>query len=123
MRKISKISFGILLIAVLLSGCGDGIGDKYVGFAECLNQKGVKLYGAYWCSHCANQKAHFGKQAIPKLPYIECDPRGKNPQIKLCLDKGMRERGYPTWEFQDGSFVSGEMELAEISAESGCALP
>ena len=28
--------------------------------AQCLTAKGVKMYGAYWCSHCQNQKKAFG---------------------------------------------------------------
>jgi len=32
----------------------------YDDFAECLNQKGAVMYGAYWCGHCKDQKKMFG---------------------------------------------------------------
>ena len=40
-------------------------------FAVCLEQKGAKFYGAYWCPHCLEQKALF-KGAKSSLPYVEC---------------------------------------------------
>src|SRR5690242_11019622 len=29
-------------------------------FAQALSASGTKMYGAFWCSHCNNQKALFG---------------------------------------------------------------
>ena len=29
-------------------------------FAKCLSAKGVKMYGAWWCPHCKDQKESFG---------------------------------------------------------------
>ena len=29
-------------------------------FAQCLTSKGMKMYGAWWCPHCAEQKESFG---------------------------------------------------------------
>lgn len=30
-------------------------------FAQCLKEKDSTFYGAFWCPHCQNQKAMFGK--------------------------------------------------------------
>ena len=32
---------------------------EHDNFARCLKQHDVKMYGAYWCPHCAEQKALF----------------------------------------------------------------
>lgn len=89
-------------------------------FAQCLKDKGTVFYGAFWCPHCQNQKAMFGKSA-KLLPYVECStPDGKS-QLQICKDKNIA--GYPTWEFSDGSRESGEVSLSRLSEKTGCLLP
>ena len=34
------------------------------------------MYGAFWCSHCHEQKEAFGSQAMKDFPYVECYPDG-----------------------------------------------
>ncbi len=121
---MAKKSTFIVLAAssmIFLTACGDPLGDKYVSFAKCLTQKNVVMYGAYWCPHCANQKALFGPQGVKELNYIECDPRGKYANQALCVQKGIRS--YPTWIFTDGSISKGELSLTELSSKSTCPLP
>ena len=70
-----------------------------------------KMYGAYWCSHCNNQKQQFGVEAAKIFPYIECDKEGANSQITLCKEK--KVPGFPTWELQ-GKLFPGEKSLDEL---------
>lgn len=79
------------------------------------------MYGAYWCSHCENQKAMFGKQAVRELTYVECDPRGADAKPELCRQKKIT--GTPTWEFADGSRIEGEVPLEALAQKTGCELP
>ena len=89
-------------------------------FAQCLKDKGAVFYGAFWCPHCQNQKAMFGK-SVKLLPYIECStPDGKS-QLSICKEKKIE--GYPTWEFVDGLRESGEVSLNRLSEKTGCPLP
>ena len=44
--------------------------------ARRLKAAGAKMYGAFWCSHCQEQKAEFGAAAQADLPYVECYPQG-----------------------------------------------
>lgn len=83
--------------------------------AQHLTVTNAKMYGAYWCSHCLNQKSKFG-EAKKLIPYIECDPKGENPQTALCQDKGIK--GFPTWEI-NGKMLSGERSLDELADASG----
>lgn len=53
------------------------------------SQKGAKMYGAYWCSHCYNQKQLLGQEAMQLIPYIECDKEGANSQFPLCRSKNV----------------------------------
>jgi hypothetical protein len=34
------------------------------------------MYGAFWCSHCYDQKQEFGREAMAEFPYVECFPEG-----------------------------------------------
>lgn len=70
-----------------------------------------KMYGAYWCSHCNNQKQKFGAEAAKIFPYIECDKEGANSQSGLCKEKKLE--GYPTWELK-GKLFPGEKSLDEL---------
>lgn len=76
-----------------------------------LGEKKAKMYGAYWCSHCYDQKQRFGKKAFQSIEYIECDKHGVNSKFKLCRDK--RIPGYPTWEI-NGDLYPGEIDLPEL---------
>lgn len=112
----------LLAAAVLtLAGCGDQIGDKYVNFAKCLTQSGVKMYGAFWCPHCQTQKEMFGPLGFKEINYIECGEGVENSKHELCQKKGIA--GLPTWEFADGSRAEGEVTLAQLAQRSGCRLP
>lgn len=89
-------------------------------FATCIKDSGAKFYGAFWCPHCQKQKAMFGKSA-KLLPYIECSaPDGKS-QLTVCTTAGVE--GYPTWEFKDGSRLSGEVALPTLAEKTQCQLP
>ena len=47
-----------------------------VSLAKRLREAGAKMYGAFWCSHCQEQKVYFGADAQKDLPYVECFPEG-----------------------------------------------
>lgn len=94
-------------------------GPAEMALAEHLNEIGAKKYGAYWCPHCYEQKQLFGKTAFDKINYIECDPRGVNPQPEAC--QAAEIKSYPTWEI-NGQFYRGTLpleRLAEISNYQG----
>ncbi|PKI59940.1 hypothetical protein CRG98_019713 [Punica granatum] len=90
-----------------------------VSLARHLRSIGAKMYGAFWCSHCLEQKEMFGKEAAKLLDYAECFPNGykKGTKIeKACADAAIE--GFPTWII-NGQVLSGEQELAELARVSG----
>ena len=87
-----------------------------VALAEHLTEVDAKMYGAYWCSHCQDQKKLFGQEAVSQLNYIECDPKGKNPQPNLCVAAGIK--AYPTWEI-NGEIQEGVISLENLAKLSG----
>ncbi|MEM6251562.1 MAG: hypothetical protein AAF821_01455 [Cyanobacteria bacterium P01_D01_bin.156] len=87
--------------------------------AEHLATIGAKMYGAYWCPHCARQRQLFGDAAI-LVPYVECDSRGVNPQVTLCNTVGIT--AYPTWEIGSG-FYLGTQSLRQLAQLSGFTPP
>ncbi|MDX2242273.1 MAG: vitamin K epoxide reductase family protein [Leptolyngbyaceae cyanobacterium bins.302] len=91
-------------------------GAAEISLAQHLKQTGAKMYGAFTCPHCQNQKGLFGKQAADQLNYIECHPQGKNAQPDLCTSAGIQ--GFPTWEI-GGKLYQGEKTLKELADLSG----
>jgi hypothetical protein len=85
--------------------------------AKCLTQKGVRMYGAYWCPHCQDQKAMFG-DAFKFLKYFECDPQGPESQTARCTEDKIES--YPTWYFPASGYDPGIKELEKIASLSGC---
>ncbi|MBI2024207.1 hypothetical protein HYT00_02380 [Candidatus Giovannonibacteria bacterium] len=120
MKKIWII--GIALIIIFIAGglWYQSQPSQLDGFAKCLGEKGAKFYGAFWCPHCANQKKIFGR-AAKYLPYTECSSPDKQSQLQICNDA--KVQGYPTWDFADGSRLSGEVPLKTLSEKTGCQLP
>ena len=88
-----------------------------VSFAQCLKNQGALFYGAFWCSHCQNQKAMFGADA-KDLPFVECSTPDGQGQLAICQQNNIP--GYPTWVFKDGSRLSGELTLAQLAEKTGC---
>ena len=95
------------------------------GFAKCLSNKGVVMYGAYWCPHCQNEKDAFG-ESFKFVNYVECTEKPNE-----CLAQGIE--GYPTWIFPDspamtssgevwrgGRKFAGEQGITKLSQETGC---
>ena len=91
-------------------------GPAQIALAEHLTASGAKVYTAYWCPHCHEQKELFGRQASEKLTVIECAPDGRNSQRELCEAKKIE--GYPTWEI-NGQLDSGAKPLAKLAEASG----
>jgi uncharacterized membrane protein len=89
--------------------------DFRTGLARHLTTTGAAMYGAYWCPHCQDQKDMFGT-AFEHINYVECDPRGKGANPRLCQEKGIE--GYPTWEV-DGRLYPGAMPLQVLAELSG----
>ncbi len=110
----------ILFVILFVSACSSGPKADYSEFSKCLTMKDVKMYGAYWCGVCAEQKKLFG-ESFKYVTYVECAVRGSSAQLATCKENNVES--YPTWEFAGGSRSVGLLSLAELSSKSGCKLP
>ena len=95
-------------------------GTRLNGFAQCLAAKQTKMYGAFWCPHCADQKALFAS-SFQFVPYVECGIPGSRKENETCLEAGIKR--FPTWEFQGGERREEVMGLEALSEKTGCGLP
>ena len=95
---------------------------KHDAFARCLTARGVKMYGAWWCPHCVEQKEKFGA-SFEYAPYVECGIKGDlHGQAQVCKDEKVVH--YPTWQFPPtGERVERVFTLQELSDRTGCSLP
>lgn len=90
-----------------------------ISLAKHLRSVGAKMYGAFWCSHCQDQKQMFGREAAKLLDYVECFPDGLKRgtyMVKACQEAKLE--AFPTW-FINGEFLSGEKKLSELAELSG----
>jgi hypothetical protein len=113
------IGTAILFVGITAVAFLNPAEGKYDEFAKCLSENGVTMYGAYWCPHCNAQKQMFGN-SWSQVNYVECSLPNKAGQTQVCTESGIKS--YPTWEFQDGLRIEGEMPLEKISSLSGCKL-
>lgn len=90
------------------------------GFAKCLTAKGAKMYGAFWCPHCAEQKEMFGL-SFKYAPYVECGIKGSQAITQVCTDAAVKR--FPTWVYPDGTRTEGKRSPEYLSDETGCPLP
>jgi hypothetical protein len=94
---------------------------KYDSFAKCIATKNARMYGLYWCPHCADQKREFGS-SFHYVPYIECasenDPHELTP---ACKAAGVKL--FPSWQFGADPPKEGVLTLQELSQKTGCSLP
>ncbi|TVQ42645.1 MAG: hypothetical protein EA365_14735 [Gloeocapsa sp. DLM2.Bin57] len=87
-----------------------------ISLAEHLKSIDAKVFIAYTCPHCHEQKQLFGKEATSILNSIECHPNGENAQPQLCENAGIR--GVPTWEI-NGELYPGLQPLERLAQLSG----
>lgn len=126
MKKYSGLLISLAAVILVVGGLvylskqKNSTPGQYDALAQCLTDKGVKFYGASWCPHCAAQKAMFGN-SMRYVTYVECAvPGNQGGQTQACIDAKIES--YPTWEFQDGTRVTGEQQPSALAEKSGCSL-
>ena len=85
-----------VIIAVLIVGAFGGayrLGrrkrtSRLDAFAQCVAEKQAKMYGLYWCTHCAEQKEMFGS-SFQYIPYVECGIRGSRGEEAKAETRAM----------------------------------
>jgi hypothetical protein len=122
--KTKKVILYVLVAALFVGAYLAGRyfkNHKYDSFARCLATKNARMYGLYWCPHCADQKREFGS-SFRYVPYIECasenDPHELTP---ACKAAGVKL--FPSWQFGADPPKEGVLTLQELSQKTGCSLP
>jgi hypothetical protein len=121
----TRTTIAIAAIVVIVFACAYYFArirgaTRYDAFAQCLTEKQAKMYGLYWCTHCAEQKEMFGA-SFKHVNYIECGIKGSKDEEPAC--KAAAVKNFPTWEFSDGSRKEGTQPLLVLSRQTGCSLP
>ncbi|XP_071708561.1 thiol-disulfide oxidoreductase LTO1-like [Rutidosis leptorrhynchoides] len=87
--------------------------------AAHLRTVGAKMYGAFWCSHCQEQKQMFGREAAKLLDYVECYPDGFKNGIDITKEcKAAKLESFPMWVI-NGQVLKGYQEFPELAKASG----
>src|ERR1700731_492039 len=90
---------------------------RYDEFAKCLAARQAKMYGLYWCPHCAEQKEMFGK-AFQYVPYVECAIKDSHELAPACSAAGVKL--FPSWQFGTNKPIEGVFPMQELSDKTGC---
>ncbi|MEO0769034.1 MAG: hypothetical protein AAFY72_06315 [Cyanobacteria bacterium J06649_4] len=115
-RHFVLMGFGLKLGLIGAIAACNSLPNAYEArLADHLTESGAKMYGAYWCPHCATQKEYFGG-AVSRIPYVECDPEGFDAQPELCQEMGIDV--YPTWIIED-EYYFGSQALGKLAKLSG----
>jgi len=94
---------------------------KYDSFAQCLASKNARMYGLYWCPHCADQKHEFGA-SFRYVPYVECASENDPHELtSACKAAGVKL--FPSWQFGADPPKEGVLSLQALSDKTGCRLP
>src|SRR5215471_20780325 len=92
-------------------------GHKYDSFAKCLASKDARMYGLYWCPHCADQKREFGA-SFRYVPYVECASQEDPHQLtQQCKAAGLKL--FPSWQFGQDPPKEGVLTLQDLSQKTG----
>ncbi len=113
------MTLGIIVVASIYFFVAFSKPGGLEAFAQCLHEKRVLFYGAFWGPHCQQQKALFGTSQR-WLPYVECSTPDGRSAMSICQNNGIRE--YPTWEFADGNRETQLLSLSRLAEKTGCSL-
>ncbi len=111
------IIISVLTVFAFTSCKSEPVDGQYAKVAQCLSEKGVKFYGAYWCGHCANQKELFGDD-FKYVDSYECDARGKEANPEACAEAGIQ--AYPSWFFPGQGVITGTRPIEELAKKANC---
>ena len=122
-----KKNMGLYYVGVLILVAGAFLGGryyrnhKYDSFAKCVAGKNARMYGMFWCSHCAEQKREFGA-SFQYVPYVECASKDNSHELTpACKAAGVTK--FPSWQFGSEPPKARVLSLQELSEMTGCSLP
>ena len=119
----TAIWFAVVLVLLASAYLGGRYyrSHKYDSFAKCLASKQAKMYGLYWCPHCAEQKEMFGA-SFKYVPYVECAIKG-SPGVLAPECRAAGAKLFPSWQFGTDPPKEGVLPLSDLSDKTGCSLP
>lgn len=122
MRRMFRIA-SVLALVIFISGSfprASEAANRLDVFAKCITAKRAKMYGLFWCPHCADQKELFGS-SFQYINYVECGIPGTRQETEQCKTAGIKR--FPTWEFSNGTRKEIVLQLDALSKETGCPIP
>ena len=122
-EALRDVLLGLVIVAAVIGAYFFGRhrrASRLNAFAQCLSAKQTKMYGAFWCPHCEEQKQMFGN-SFQYVTYVECGVMGSRAMTPECMQAGIKH--FPTWQFSDGERREGTTQLKVLSEKTGCGLP
>ena len=107
----------------LYAGCGS---KNEQSLTDCLIEKNVHLYSAWWCMPCLQQEQTLEKELGEEWGYfkenivVQCYEESKISLVQQCEDKKIEF--FPAWEFpnRNPNWEYGVQSLEKIAKLAGC---
>jgi hypothetical protein len=120
-RRFVWVAIVVVLFAAAYYGGWYRKNHRLDAFAQCVASKQARMYGLYWCPHCADQKEMFGA-SFRYIPYQECAVKNSPHQLTdECKAAGVKL--FPSWQFGNNPPKEGVLSLDELRDKTGCSLP
>ena len=99
----------------------------HIAFAQAIadgpdgpgGEPGATFFGAHWCPHCTDQKELF-QDGQSFLPFVEVTNPDRTPN-EIAIENNITT--FPTWEFPDGSRLTGLQDLQTLASRTGIDIP
>ena len=111
----------ILITVIYAANRGATNPGEYDAFAQCIVDSGAKMYSAWWCGHCQEQKKDFGnsfKIIEANGGHVECSPGGSKVISDFCKSQGVT--GTPSWILKNGTLLRGRQNLFVLAQKTRC---
>ena len=119
-RKYVQWGIVLIVVATAYGAYRYYLNHRYDAFAQCLAARQGRMYGLFWCPHCAEQKEMFGA-SFRYVPYVECAIKGSSEMAPACKTAGTKL--FPSWQFGAEPPKEGVLSLDQLSGKTGCKLP
>ena len=123
LRSLRKIITALTAGAFIYAGCGSE--EEQKSLTDCLIEKNVHLYSAWWCGPCIEQEEDLESElgeAWSKFRdniVVQCYDSGYKI-LEPC--KGKKIYAVPAWEIpgRDPEWEYGVQDLEDVASFAGC---
>ena len=137
MKYLKHLTLALAIFSVPLLSAG-----APTALAQCLSDKKVEVYSAWWCPYCFMQRKEIDPsftdrnmmkdkaELTKRFPFVrECGGEKIGSLTLNCVpavenrESGTKRVGVPTTQLQNGDLSVGYMDIEGLVTFTGCSAP